>query len=84
VKDGQGIEIKAGSWNIPPIFAFLEKHGKINPREMFNIYNMGIGMIIALNKTEADKAIAVLTAHGEKAAVIGGIVEGEGVRIIEN
>ena len=81
VKDGQGVEIKAGSWEILPIFSFLEKHGKINHREMFNIFNMGIGMVIALGETEANKAIEILTLHGEKAAIIGRIIEGEGVII---
>ncbi|MDR2908060.1 MAG: phosphoribosylformylglycinamidine cyclo-ligase [Bacteroidales bacterium] len=81
VKEGQGIEIQHGSWDILPIFTFLETHGQINHREMFNIYNMGIGMVIALNQTEANKAIEILTAHGEKASIIGRIVEGEGVRI---
>ena len=43
LKENQGIEVKEGSWNILPIFNFLEKYGKIPHREMFNIYNMGIG-----------------------------------------
>jgi phosphoribosylformylglycinamidine cyclo-ligase len=48
---------------------------------MFNIFNMGVGMVIALDASEADKAIEILTAAGEKASVIGRIVEGEGVTI---
>jgi phosphoribosylformylglycinamidine cyclo-ligase len=49
---------------------------------MFNIFNMGIGMVIALSETEADKAMEILVAHGEKAAIVGRIVEGEGVEIV--
>jgi phosphoribosylformylglycinamidine cyclo-ligase len=82
LKDGQGVEIKANSWDILPIFSFLEKHGNINHREMFNIFNMGVGMVISLNETEAEKTIKILESHGEKATIIGRIVEGEGVKII--
>jgi phosphoribosylformylglycinamidine cyclo-ligase len=48
---------------------------------MFNIFNMGIGMVIALDASEADKAVEIHTKCGEKASVIGRIVEGEGVTI---
>ncbi len=81
LKDGQGIEISEGSWEILPVFRFLEKHGGIGHREMFNIFNMGIGMVIAVSESEAAKVIATLTAQGERASVIGKIVEGEGVAI---
>ena len=81
VKAGQGIEVQEGSWNILPIFSFLEKHGQINHREMFNIFNMGIGMVIALSENEVSKALEILAARGEKASVIGRIVVGEGVVI---
>ena len=79
LKDKQGVEIYANSWDILPIFSFLEKHGNIERREMFNIFNMGIGMVIALSESEAEKAIGILRTHGETATVIGRIVEGEGV-----
>ncbi|MEG1611285.1 MAG: phosphoribosylformylglycinamidine cyclo-ligase [Alistipes sp.] len=79
--DGQGIEIEEGSWEILPIFHFLEEYGKIAHREMFNIFNMGIGMVIALDATEASKAIEILEAQGEKATVIGRVTASEGVTI---
>ena len=81
LKDGQGVEVVEGSWEILPVFRFLEKHGGVAHREMFNIFNMGIGMVIALDESEAQKAIELLTAQGEKASVIGRVVEGEGVTI---
>lgn len=80
--EGQGIEIREGSWEILPIFRFLEKYGRIAHREMFNIFNMGIGMVLALDASEADKAIEILASHGEKAAVIGRITDKPGVDII--
>lgn len=82
LREGQGIEIREGSWEILPIFRFLEKYGRIAHREMFNIFNMGIGMVLALDASEADKAIEILASHGEKAAVIGRITDKPGVNII--
>lgn len=73
--DGMGIEIKEGSWPILPCFKFLEKYGKVDHREMFNIYNMGIGMVLALDSKDADKAIEILKSHGEAAYVIGSITD---------
>lgn len=80
--EGEGIEVKEGTWTILPIFRFLEKYGKIDHREMFNIFNMGIGMVLALDESEADKAIDILASHDDKATVIGRVVEGKGVKII--
>ncbi len=82
LSEGQGVEVKEGSWEILPVFRFLEKWGGVAHREMFNIFNMGVGMVIALEEKEAGKAIEILAKHGEKASVIGRIVEGEGVTII--
>ena len=82
LNDGQGIEIREGSWEILPVFRFLEKYGRIAHREMFNIFNMGIGMVLAVDESEAQKAIDILVSHGEKASVIGCITSTPGVSII--
>ena len=82
LKENQGIEVKEGSWNILPVFNFLEKYGKIPHREMFNIYNMGIGMVIAMPESEAEKAISILKFHGDVATVIGKVTDKPGVNII--
>ncbi len=74
-----GLEIKEGSWEILPIFSLLEKWGGVPHREMFNIFNMGIGMVIALDESEAQKAISILEEAGEKASVIGRITDKAGV-----
>ncbi|MCQ2136533.1 MAG: phosphoribosylformylglycinamidine cyclo-ligase [Bacteroidales bacterium] len=79
--EGQGLEINEGSWEILPVFKMLEKWGGVPHREMFNIFNMGIGMVIVLDESEAQKAIDILTAAGEKASVIGRVVEGNEVII---
>ncbi len=79
--EGQGIEINEGSWEILPVFHILEKYGKIPHREMFNIFNMGIGMVLAVNPEDVAKTIEILTNAGEKASLIGKVVEGNGVTI---
>ena len=84
LKPGQGIEVAEGSWEILPVFRMLEKYGKIAHREMFNIFNMGIGMVLAVDAAEADKAIEILKGHGERASVIGRVTDKEGVNIILN
>lgn len=81
LRTGQGLEIEEGSWEILPIFRLLEKWGGVPHREMFNIFNMGIGMVLALSAEDAPRAIELLTARGEKASVIGKVIAGEGVSI---
>ena len=80
--DGQGLEIHEGSWEILPVFRLLEQWGGIPHREMFNIFNMGIGMVLVLDATEADKAVGILESAGEKASVIGRVTDVPGVNII--
>jgi phosphoribosylformylglycinamidine cyclo-ligase len=82
LQPGQGLEIHEGTWEILPVFKMLEKWGNVPHREMFNIFNMGIGMIAVLDASEADKAIAILKDRGEKAAVIGQVTDKPGVNIV--
>ena len=81
LQEGQGIEVQEGTWEILPIFHFLEKYGKIPHREMFNIFNMGIGMVLAMDATQAGEAIDILAQYGDKAAVIGKVTDQPGVNI---
>ena len=82
LRPGQGIEVREGSWEILPIFKALEQWGGIPHREMFNIFNMGVGMVLALDAAEADEAIAILSKAGRKVSVIGRVTDREGVNII--
>ena len=82
LQEGQGIEVREGTWEILPIFRFLEKYGNIPHREMFNIFNMGIGMVLAMNATQAGEAIDILAQYGDKAAVIGKVTDQPGVEIL--
>ena len=84
LKEGQGVEIEEGSWEILPVFRFLEKYGKVPHREMFNIFNMGIGMVMAVAPEDVDKTLSLLRAEGESPVVIGRVTEGKGVKINSN
>ena len=81
LQDGQGVEVTEGSWEILPVFHFLEKYGKIPHREMFNIFNMGVGMVIVVAEKDAPEVIRILWDNGENASVIGRVIDGKGVII---
>ncbi|MFD1737919.1 phosphoribosylformylglycinamidine cyclo-ligase [Bacillus salitolerans] len=72
-------EIDNGSWPIPPIFNVLQREGNLEQKEMFNIFNMGIGMVVAVSEADLIPVIQELEAQGEKAFIIGRVKEGSGV-----
>jgi phosphoribosylformylglycinamidine cyclo-ligase len=80
--EGLGTEIKKGTWSVLPIFDLLQEVGRIEEKEMYNIFNMGIGMVLAVSKEDVDTVLHVLTKNGEKASVIGKVKVGEGVTIV--
>ena len=80
--EGCGVEIRKGSWEIPPVFNLLQDYGKIPEREMFNIFNMGIGMVLAVDPDDVSTVIKILTEWNEKASVIGKVIKGENVTLI--
>ncbi|MBR3818809.1 MAG: phosphoribosylformylglycinamidine cyclo-ligase [Clostridia bacterium] len=77
IPDGFGAKIDKSALKILPIFDLIAKTGNIPERDMFNTFNMGVGMSIVVAKEEAEKAIKVLKANGEDAYIIGEIVAGE-------
>ena len=83
IPDGLGAEIKKSDIKILPIFDLLAKTGNIPERDMFNTYNMGVGMSVVVSEKDAEKALEILRANGEDAYVIGSIIKSdEKVRII--
>ena len=74
-------KIDRANLRIPPIFTLLQKAGNIDERDMFNTYNMGVGMCVTAAKEDAEKALSILRANGEDAYVLGEVVEGDGVVI---
>ena len=77
IPDGLGAKIDRASVKIPPIFSLLAEKGGISERDMFNTYNMGVGMSVVVPADQAEKALEILKANGEDAYVIGEIVESE-------
>jgi phosphoribosylformylglycinamidine cyclo-ligase len=77
---GLGALIKKGAWEVPPIFEFIEKYGKIERAEMFNLYNMGIGLVLATS--EAEKTVKFLQSQGECATIIGQVTKGDSVEFV--
>ena len=77
--EGCAAKIDRGAVKVLPIFDLIAKTGEIPEREMFNTFNMGVGMIAVVSTEDADKAVETLKANGEDAYVLGGVVEGEGV-----
>lgn len=77
LKDGVQAVIEKNSYPVPPIFGLLAKKGNIEEKMMYNTYNMGIGMIVAVAPEDEKAARAAIEAAGEKAYVIGSIKEGE-------
>ena len=70
--------IKIGSWDVHPIFDYMQKNGNLEKAEMHNIFNMGIGMAVCVSESEADKAVEALHAMGETAFIIGTTAKGDG------
>ena len=81
--DGLKAVITKGSWEILPIFGLMQKKANIPERDMYNTFNMGLGMVVAVDADKADTAVKCLEEAGEKAYIIGTLEKGEkGVEII--
>ena len=77
IPKGLCAEIDKASIRVLPIFDLLAKTGNVPERDMYNTYNMGVGMSIVVPAEQVDEAIEILTAHGETAYVIGKIIESD-------
>ena len=74
--EGVSAKVQKGSYEIPPIFALLQKTGNLEEKMMYNTYNMGLGMVLAVDSADVDKTLAALQAAGEKAWAVGEVVAG--------
>lgn len=77
LSEGATAVIEKDSYPIPPVFSLLAKTGEIDEKMMYNTYNMGIGMIVAVDPSDVDKAMEAIKAAGETPYVIGRIEAGE-------
>ena len=77
IPKGLTARITKSAVKVLPIFDLIAKEGNVPERDMYNTYNMGVGMSIVVPASEVDKALEILKAHGEDAYVIGDIVKGD-------
>ncbi len=69
--------VKKDSYSMPPIFELMKKKGSLEEHMMYNTFNMGLGMVLAVDPSDADKTVKALKDAGEKAFIVGEIVAGE-------
>ena len=83
IPDGLGAKIKKSDVRVLPIFGLIAETGNIPERDMFNTFNMGVGMSVVVSKEDAETALDILKANGEDAYIIGEIVESQDKVILE-
>src|SRR5262249_15278369 len=74
--DGCVAEIRRRAWTVPPIFRLLQERGDIGDDEMFRVFNMGIGLVIACAASDAGAVVAALERGGEHPVRLGAVVPG--------
>jgi phosphoribosylformylglycinamidine cyclo-ligase len=74
---GLGAKIKKSDVKVLPIFDLIAKEGNVPERDMYNTYNMGVGMSVVVAKEDADKALEILRANGEDAYIVGTVIESD-------
>ena len=81
--DGVRAQVKVDSYEIPPIFDMLAKDGDIAKEMMYNTYNMGIGMMLAVDAADADKTVELINKSGQKGFIVGEVISGDkGVTLV--
>ncbi|EJU4347085.1 phosphoribosylformylglycinamidine cyclo-ligase [Listeria monocytogenes] len=76
------VKVELGSWPMLPIFDVMKKYGQLNEMEMYEIFNMGIGMVLAVAKADVERTLEVLVQNGEAAYVIGEVTTRENDAVI--
>jgi phosphoribosylformylglycinamidine cyclo-ligase len=79
--DGLGVRLDSRAWRRDPVWDWIRTSGRISDTEMHRTFNCGIGMVAVLARSDADAALGLLSAAGERASVIGEVVTGAGVQI---
>ena len=77
IPEGYGVKIDKSAVKVLPIFKLIQKVGNVPERDMYNTFNMGVGMSVVVAKEDADKALEILRANGEDAYIIGEIVKSD-------
>jgi phosphoribosylformylglycinamidine cyclo-ligase len=82
VPEGLQARVRRGSWPILPLFKFLQEKGKISEHEMFEVFNMGVGMILIVAGGSREAVLKTVRSAGFSPAVIGEIVRDTSSRVI--
>lgn len=83
IPKGLGVRIKKSDVKTPAIFGLIQKAGGVSEHDMFNTYNMGVGMAVIVAKEDVDKTLEILHAHGEEPYVLGEIIKSDdGVTLV--
>lgn len=77
--EGIGCRIDTKSYEVPAVFQIMQKRAKLKKEQMYNTFNMGIGMVVCVSKRDVDKTIAQLESTGEQCVILGKTVKGSGV-----
>lgn len=77
IPEGLRLKINLGTWPVPPVFGLLKKIGELSVNSIYNTFNMGIGMVIAVDSGIAGDVLKYLNTLGEKAYIIGEVIKGE-------
>lgn len=80
--EGTAAVVHKDSYPVPPIFTLLQEKGKLEEKMMYNTYNMGLGMVLAVDPADADRTIKALKEAGEKAYAVGEVVPGRKEAIV--
>lgn len=82
VKKGLGVEIKKNAYEVPYLFSMFEQIGNITNRELYNVFNMGIGFVLIVRPEDVSKTLTILKNNNEEAYIIGKVTSNEGINII--
>ncbi|MEH7342894.1 phosphoribosylformylglycinamidine cyclo-ligase [Bacillus sp. JJ1532] len=80
--EGLGAQLKESNWEVPAVFKLMEKIGELDRKEMYNIFNMGTGMVLAVDQEIAHDVMSHFNENGEKAYLIGTVTDKEGIEIL--
>ena len=77
--EGVGCRIDTKSYEVPAVFQIMQKRAKLSKQQMYNTFNMGIGMVVCVKKADVEKTISQLESTGEQCVVLGKTIKGNGV-----
>ena len=81
IPEGLGVSVKLGSWDMLPVFDVLGRLSGLETEQLYNTFNMGIGMVMAVDASQADAVAAACRECGERAYIIGEVTSGKGVSL---